>query len=150
MAISSALWGLVRPDDLIPAYRLSAGVTLPDVGRLSAAWRGEVSAVLNSAEGLVIDLRSSAYTALGPLSRAAAERSVVVRVLQERDGTRTVVSHSNKATKGRIARSLLSSRRTPGDPDELRADLTRAGFRVEPVAFTHGRGAVLDVIVDHP
>ncbi len=39
VAISSALWGLVRPDDLIPAYRLSGGVTLPGIGPLTTAWK---------------------------------------------------------------------------------------------------------------
>ncbi len=61
-----------------------------------------------------------------------------------------MVSHSNKATKGRIVRSLMDSRRTADDPDALRTDLTRAGFRVEPGVSGPGRPAVLDVIVDQP
>jgi hypothetical protein len=34
--ISSALFGLVRPDDLIPAYRLSGDVALPGIGAPAA------------------------------------------------------------------------------------------------------------------
>jgi len=150
VAISSALWGLVRPDDLIPAYRLSGGVSLPGVGPLTTAWRTPVSSVIEDRDGLIVDLRSSTYVALGPIPPTAAGRSVAVRVLQERAGTRTVVSHSNKATKGRIVRSLLDSRRTPSDPDALGAALARAGYRVEAGPSSPGRPAVLDVIVDQP
>jgi uncharacterized protein len=150
VAISSALWGLVRPDDLIPAYRLSGGVTLPGVGPLTSAWRSPVSATVEAADALIVDLRSSTYAALGPVPRSVADRTVTVRVLQERGGKRTVVSHSNKATKGRIVRSLLDSRRTPVDPDALRAELVRADYRVEQGATRPGRPAVLDVIVDQP
>ena len=37
--IFSALWGVLRPDDRIPHYRCPAGVKLPAVGSVSAAWR---------------------------------------------------------------------------------------------------------------
>ena len=113
VAIASALWGLVRPGDLIPSYRLSGGTSLPGIGPLAHAWREPVGRELAAIDGLVIDLRSSAYVALGPLTGEVAERAVTVRVLTERNGRRSVVSHSNKATKGRITRALVQSRRTP-------------------------------------
>lgn len=142
VAISSALWGLVRPGDTIPAYRLSAGTTLPGVGTLASAWKGPVSAELERHDGLIVDMRSGGYVALGPLPASAAERSVTVRVLQERGGKRTVVSHFNKATKGRIVRSLASSRRNPRTPDAFADALTALGYRVERTR------AGVDVIVD--
>jgi len=55
-----------------------------------------------------------------------------VQVLSARpDGTRAVVSHFNKAHKGRLARLLAT---TTGEPDtvvRLRALLRRAGLQVE-------------------
>lgn len=148
VAIASALWGLVRPTDLIPSYRLSGGATLPGLGPLSATWRAPLEKVLSGTDGLVVDLRSSAYVGLGPLPPAVAERAATVRVLTERAGRRTVVSHNNKATKGRAVRALLQARRTPTDAVALAGTLDTAGFRVEHAPGRSGRADVIDVIVD--
>ena len=67
----SALWGLVSPEDRIPAYRLSMGTDLPGIGPLASAWRSAVEAELASlAPGLVVDCRSAAYLAAGRPPRA--------------------------------------------------------------------------------
>ena len=150
VAIASALWGLVRPGDLIPAYRLSAGTTLPGLGPIARTWRDPVSPAIDSVEGLIVDLRSSGYVALGPVPASAADRTATVRVLQERNGRRTVVSHFNKATKGRLVRALLSSRRTPGTPAAFAEALDALGFRVETQPARKGAAAAIDVIVDEP
>ena len=149
VAISSALWGLLRPNDLIPAYRLSGSVTLPGIGTLAAAWKAPVSAVLAETPGLIVDLRSGTYVSLGPIPPSAAGRAVSVRVLQERNGRRTVVSHHNKATKGRLLRALLESTLTPRTPAALLRALQKLDFRVEE-AGTSVVGTHLDVIVDEP
>ena len=39
MAVTSALFGLVRPGDRIPAYRLSGDVSLPGLGPVAGVWR---------------------------------------------------------------------------------------------------------------
>ena len=79
------------------------------MGRLAGVWREPVAEAITAAagRGVVLDLRSSAYVALGPVPPALAERTAVARVLQEKGGKRTIVSHHNKATKGRIVRGLL-------------------------------------------
>jgi len=132
--IFSGLWGVLRPGDRIPHYRCSAGVKLPAVGSVSATWRGALRAPLGAHAGdqLVVDLRSGAYASLW----APGANAVTVRVLHERvsDGVarRSVVSHFNKATKGRLARGLLESGQQPAKPEEF-ADLARAlGYTVEP------------------
>jgi cytoplasmic iron level regulating protein YaaA (DUF328/UPF0246 family) len=57
---------------------------------------------------------------------------VTVQVLSERpDGTRTVISHFNKAHKGRLARFLATTTAEPGDAGRLVALLRRNGWRVE-------------------
>ncbi len=149
VVIASALWGLVRPSDPIPAYRLSGSASLPELGTIARTWRDVLPPVIESRDGLIVDLRSSAYVSLGPLPRAVAARAATVRVLQEHDGRRTVVSHSNKATKGRIARSLVQGRRAVGGVDDLADMLVDAGFRIE-LAHEQGSPAIVDVIVDRP
>ena len=150
VVIASALWGLIRPADLIPAYRLSGSARLPGLASLPALWKKPVGTVLSEVDDFVLDLRSGAYVALGPLPRSTAARAATVRVLTEKNGRRIVVSHFNKATKGRIVRSLVQSRRTPADVDDLAHELTRSGFHVEPGSVVAGKARVIDVIVADP
>ena len=149
IAIASALFGLLRVTDPIPAYRLSADTTLPGAGRLATAWREPVADAITAAagRGVVLDLRSSAYVALGPVPAALAERTAIARVLQEKGGKRTIVSHHNKATKGRIVRGLLGEPK-PRTVDDLAGALGAAGYRVE-LAPPAGEGKpwTIDVVV---
>jgi cytoplasmic iron level regulating protein YaaA (DUF328/UPF0246 family) len=115
LVVASALFGLLRPRDRIPAYRLSGGTTLPGLGGLAPLWRPVLEPELAGADRLVVDLRSGAYAAL-----ARAPGAVDVRVLREAEGRRTVVSHDNKYTKGHLARRLCEhGARTVADVAEL-------------------------------
>ena len=72
--IASALWGVVQPDDRIPAYRLSIGARLPRTPNLAAFWRPYLRKVLAD-EGLIVDLRSGGYAAgVGAEGRRAGDR----------------------------------------------------------------------------
>jgi cytoplasmic iron level regulating protein YaaA (DUF328/UPF0246 family) len=138
LAVGSALFGLLRADDPIPAYRLSAGSTLPGLPTLRSIWRPALAPVLAGFDGLVVDLRSGSYAALAPVPGA-----VTVQVLSERpDGTRTVVSHFNKAHKGRLARLLATTTAEPDGVVRLRGLLRRAGLHVE-----HEGGTALTLVV---
>ncbi|HEX4792041.1 MAG TPA: peroxide stress protein YaaA [Actinospica sp.] len=149
--IFSGLWGVLRPSDRIPHYRCSAGARLPGAGSVSTAWRKALRGPLEAHVGdrLVVDLRSGAYAGLW----AAGTNAVSVRVLHEREVggvlRRTVVSHFNKATKGRIARELLASGRRPRKPDEFAEVLRGFGYTVEPgpAAARPDSPAALDVVV---
>ena len=139
LAVGSALFGLLRADDPVPAYRLSAASALPGRPTLAARWKPLLEPVLAgiAAQELVVDLRSGSYAALGRLPGA-----VRVDVLAEHaDGRRTVVSHFNKAHKGRLARILATSRADPSDAAGVAAVARRAGLRVER------RGAALTVVI---
>ncbi|MHA6620990.1 peroxide stress protein YaaA [Pseudonocardia sp. DLS-67] len=129
LAVGSALFGLLHADDPVPAYRLSAGSALPSGGTLAARWKPVLEpelAALAEAD-LVVDLRSGSYAALG-----RAPGAVTVNVLAERpDGSRSIVSHFNKAHKGRLARVLAGSRAEPTDAAGVAAIARRAGMRVE-------------------
>jgi cytoplasmic iron level regulating protein YaaA (DUF328/UPF0246 family) len=138
LAVGSALFGLLRATDPIPAYRLSAGSVLPGLPTLRALWRPALSPVLAAVPELVVDLRSGSYAALAPVPGA-----VTVQVLSERpDGSRAVVSHFNKAHKGRLARSLAGTPADPVDVVGLRRLLRRAGLHVE-----HDGGTALTLVV---
>ncbi len=102
LLVASALFGLVRPQDRIPSYRLSGNTVLPGVGGLAPIWRPVLEPELR---GLIVDLRSGAYANLARIPHA-----IEVRVLREENGTRSVVSHDNKWTKGQLARALCLER----------------------------------------
>jgi hypothetical protein len=74
-----------------------------------------------------------------------------VRVLHERlvNGvpTRTVVSHFNKATKGRLLRALLEDGAEPRTPAELAEALRDLKYTVEAAAPAKGKAWALDVVV---
>ncbi|MFF8376306.1 peroxide stress protein YaaA [Streptomyces sp. NPDC015661] len=144
LLVFSGLWGAVRVTDRIPSYRCSMGVKLPGLGALGAHWRGAMASVLPEAagDGLVLDLRSSAYASAWKPKGELAARTATVRVLHA--PTRKVVSHFNKATKGRIVRSLLEAGAEPGSPVELAEALRDLGYVVEE----GGKAGALDVLVD--
>jgi uncharacterized protein len=125
--IASALWGVVRPGDPIPAYRLSMDARLPRTPGLAAYWRPALARTLPD-EGLVVDLRSGPYAAAWT-PRAATV--VGVRAFRERDGKRTAVSHMVKATRGEVARLLLRAPTPPASPDEVAQLVAAAGHAVE-------------------
>jgi len=100
----------------------------------------------------VLDLRSSAYAAAWKPKGEVAERTATVRVLHAQvvDGVekRSVVSHFNKATKGRIVRSLLAEGVAPKGPAELVEALRDLGYAVEAEAPAKaGKAWALDVVV---
>ncbi|MEO7126691.1 MAG: peroxide stress protein YaaA [Nakamurella sp.] len=105
--VISALFGAVRASDPIPEYRLSAGSRLPGLGTIAALWKPVLTGALAALDGPILDLRSGAYAAFGVLPGAISARVVT----EQPDGTRIVVSHFNKATKGRLARAVATAPR---------------------------------------
>ncbi|MBN0044860.1 peroxide stress protein YaaA [Streptomyces actuosus] len=149
LLVFSGLWGAVRVTDRIPSYRCSMGVKLPGLGALAGHWRAPMAGVLPEAAGggLVLDLRSSAYAAAWRPKGEVAGRTASVRVLHA--PTRKVVSHFNKATKGRIVRSLLTDGAVPQGPSELVTALRDLGYAVETQPPGRaGRPWSLDVLVE--
>ncbi|WP_435746552.1 peroxide stress protein YaaA [Nocardioides sp. SYSU DS0663] len=148
VAVVSSLFGMVRLGDRIPAYRLSGDAVLPGLGPVAAVWREALgpAVVDRLGRGLLVDLRSSTYVAFWRPTPDVAARTASVRVLHEVDGARKVVSHFNKATKGRIVRALLEDGRDPRTPAALADLLRELGWTVE-VGEPTARGTLLDVVV---
>jgi cytoplasmic iron level regulating protein YaaA (DUF328/UPF0246 family) len=143
VAVASALFGVVRAGDRIPAYRLSAGVELPRLGSVTTLWRKPLGPALDELTdgGLLVDLRSGAYVNLHKPTGPLAERTATIRVLSEVNGVRKVVSHFNKATKGEIVRALCENQVRAATPPELAESMRDLGWTAELV------GHRLDIIV---
>ena len=108
VAVQSALFGLIGAGEQIPAYRLSAGSRLPELGApLKRVW-GAAHAELPWGElGLVLDLRSKDYVALAPVPRGTGW---FLNVSQRgADGAVRALNHFNKAAKGDLVRRLARS-----------------------------------------
>ncbi|XBB69550.1 peroxide stress protein YaaA [Nocardioides sp. WV_118_6] len=148
VAVASSLFGMVRFGDRIPSYRLSGDASLPDLGPVAATWREALPPVMTAAlgRGLLVDLRSGMYANFWKPGPELAPRVATVRVLHEHQGTRKVVSHFNKATKGRIVRALLEDGADPRTPAALAEVLERLGWVVE-VGAPGKNGTQLDVVV---
>ncbi|WP_457962675.1 peroxide stress protein YaaA [Arthrobacter sp. D1-29] len=117
--VVSALWGAIRFADRVPAYRLSMGTSLPDVGRLATFWKPQLAEALKplTAGQLLVDCRSSTYAAAWTPPPA---QTVAVNVFTEVNGVRKVVSHFAKHTRGELARHLLARRGSaPQTPAQL-------------------------------
>jgi len=137
--IASALWGMVRPSDRIPYYRLPPKEKLAGIGPLAKYWRPALAEALSDEEGdLILDMRSAAYSTMWKPKRATL---LAVRAFTENDGERKAVSHMAKAVRGDVARVLLQAKKPPSDPESAAALAKSAGFTVE---LSDGN---LDVIV---
>lgn len=141
IVVVSALFGAVRPTDRIPPYRLSMAVNLPGVGPLAGHWREPLDVELTAAagDGLVVDCRSSTYTAAWTPTGTPADRWVQIRV--------PGATHMAKHTRGLVTRHLLGVDREPRTPKALVRALEPA-FEVtltEPAR--QGRPWVLDATV---
>lgn len=140
LAIGSALFGLSGALDPIPGYRLSHDSRLPGT-TLGKIWREPLAATLAAREGLILDLRSEGYAALG----AVPDRvdSVYLRVVSEgTDGRRRALNHFNKQGKGAFARKLILAEIDHPDVPSLLAWAAAEGIRLES-----GRSGELDLVV---
>lgn len=150
LLVISALWGAVRPTDRIPAYRLSMGTALPDTGKLGAWWKPRLTPVLNAlaADGVIVDCRSAAYAAAW---KPPAARTVTVRVEQLKpDGSRSVVSHHAKHTRGLVARALceIGGAGRPLDTVEQVSAALAERFTVELTEPTTRKAGTLTIVLD--
>lgn len=140
VAIGSALFGLSRALDPIPAYRLSHDSRLPGT-TLRRIWRDPLTAALGRVPGLILDLRSEGYADLGP--RPERADAVYLRVVSDDGGgRRRALNHFNKHGKGAFTRALLLAGIDHPDVASLLAWASSRGIRLEP-----GAPGELDLVV---
>ena len=92
-----------------------------------------MSTTIGARSGLILDLRSEAYAALGPAPARAD--AVFVRVVTEQGGRRRALNHFNKAGKGALTRRrLLAPASITRTSAPLLAWARAEGVRLEPGA----------------
>ena len=134
--IFSGLFGLLRPDDLIPNYRLKMEAKLPGLGKLASYWRPLVSPPLNRAlKGkFVWDLLPQAH-------RDAWEDDGSYRALvqvkfynEDEHGERKPVTHNVKQLRGALVNFVV---RDPAESiEELEGWEAPGGYELDPEATT--------------
>ncbi|MEX1216938.1 MAG: peroxide stress protein YaaA [Acidimicrobiales bacterium] len=148
VVIFSGLWGLVRPEDMIPDYKLKMGATLPAIGKVSTSWRTPITSVLASTvDGAVVWnlLPKEHDSAWEPTAKSANHSAIPssvfsVKFLDETSPVKgerkfTTVNHWNKLLKGALVRFILET--GADDPKAL------ATFR-HPEGYKYDRTLTLD------
>lgn len=124
--IQSALLGPVAALDAIPAYRLSYDSRLPGLP-LKSHWASAVSAELARTDGLVLDLRSGGYAALGQTGPNGYSLKVLAR---NESGEVRALNHFNKKAKGEFTRALLLADEVPDTVGALLEWADEAGIEL--------------------
>ena len=121
LVIASALWGLLRPADRIPPYRMNICARLDGIDHLEPLWREVLPDVLTAAagkRGVILDTRAASYQALG-MPAGLSERMVTLHADASAGGR--VGNVFTKRVRGEAARFLLESGEDPRTPTELTA-----------------------------
>ena len=122
--IASALWGVVAPDDRIPAYRLSIAARLPRIAGLAAYWRPALS-------GRCPPTGSSSTCARAATPRRGRRGDATVVTVRGLTPEGKVISHFVKAIRGDVARALLQAPEPARTPEDVAETAARAGLEVE-------------------
>lgn len=129
VSVQSALFGLLRSSDEIPAYRLSASSRLPALSStLKRVW-GEAHSSINWDQfGWILDLRSKDYVALAPVPPG---KGAWLQVSQRSpDGEVRALNHFNKAAKGDLVRRLALAQANIANPGELLRWASQEGIEI--------------------
>jgi uncharacterized protein len=106
--IFSGLFGLLRPDDLIPNYKLRMDANLPGIGKMSDYWREPLSRSLNQA------LKSRFVWNLLPTIHEDAwddehtyEAMVRIKFMRKIKGELKAVTHDVKPLRGKVVNYIV-------------------------------------------
>jgi len=133
--IFSGLFGLLRPDDLIPNYRLRMDATLPGIGKVSKYWRPHISPLLNEAlkDRFVWDLLPSAHRDAWDDDHTY-EQLVQVKFFVVEGGEQKAVTHHVKPLRGQLVNFIV--RETVEEREALLEWEHPAGFHYDEAAST--------------
>lgn len=131
--IFSGLFGLLRPDDLIPNYRLPVDATLPEIGKVSRYWRPYISPLLNetlkgyTVWNLLPDIHREAWE-----DEHAYDLMIDVLFFNEENGNRKPVSNDVMPLRGQLVNYIV--REMIEGVDDLKEWEHPAGFRYDEAA----------------
>lgn len=139
LRILSGLYGVLRPLDLMQAYRLEMGTALatPRGKNLYAFWGDRITDLLQQdlaeiGSDLLINLASTEY--FSSVKQAKLKARVITPVFQdEKNGQYKVISFWAKKARGLMARYIMQQR--PSDVAELQ-QFSAAGYRFDAAAST--------------
>lgn len=122
--IFSGLFGLLRPDDLIPNYRLKMDASVNEIGKVSTYWKPVLSPVLNDllAGQVVWNLLPGAHAAAWD-DAGTYKRMLSVKFFREdEDGETKAVTHGVKELRGALVHHIvIELPETAEDLDEWEA-----------------------------
>jgi cytoplasmic iron level regulating protein YaaA (DUF328/UPF0246 family) len=132
--IHSAPFGPVGALDGIPVYRLAASMSVPGLPSLRKMWAEPVETAIRDVDpDFVLDLRSEAYAALGPIPHGVS--TAYVRIVSEGpDGVSRALNHFNKKAKGELTRALAETGAAIGSLHDLFEWAGEAGYHVRESA----------------
>lgn len=137
LRILSGLYGLLRPLDLIQAYRLEMGTKLPnDAGKdLYAYWKPTLTQALNSAieesgSTVLVNLASNEYFKAIDTKKLGA-RIITPVFKDEKNGSFKIISFYAKKARGLMSAWIIQQQ--INDPEQLTA-FDVAGYRFDPAA----------------
>lgn len=124
IAITSALFGLLRPQDSIPHYRLSGDTVLPKIGGVSKGWKEPTSVVIERMNpSFILDMRPGIYAKFWQPNVELARKTLVVKIMTKvgtgKDSKKIAISHNNKLTKGQLVREMVKMKKFPSNSNEL-------------------------------
>jgi uncharacterized protein len=146
--IFSGFFGLLRPTDRIPPYKLKMGANLGGmVGKVVAFWKRPVSEILRrEVRGKVVwdflpDQHRRTWDGTGEIV-ARHQVKFVKRIVRDGIAEYKTISHHSKALKGALVRHLL--RKNASKPGELEDFVHEDGYRFNPeLSVRNKRASVL-------
>jgi len=147
VVIFSGLWGILRPGDHVPDYKLKMGAKLPVLGKPSTFWKPFISSSLaKAASGVVWDLLPNEHSAGWDPSIAGTRIRVsfLDDVVKNKKRTLVTVSHWNKLLKGSLVRFIAESQ--IDDPSGLKGFKHPEGYVYKPNLSTED-GSFVDVFL---
>lgn len=138
----SGVWGVLRPHDAIPDYKLKMGATLPPISKVSTWWREALTSALTPVvrNSVVWNLlpkeHDNAWAPFANTNKTPNRPSAVfsVKFLDEGPAARgertfTTVNHWNKLLKGALVRYVLET--GADDPKALAKFRHPEGYRYD-------------------
>lgn len=106
--IFSGLFGLLRPDDLIPDHRLPMSSVVPNVGKLSDFWRPIISPVLNKElDGAFVWNFLPAVLMAAWDDDRSYERIIRVKFMREQKGDLVEVTEDLETLEGKLVNFIV-------------------------------------------